>query len=141
MKEGVKLIPGYSLRVVADSKGGFCARLVSESAPDLHRGLGPGRDQRDETKIGAVLRLARELRNHGDVHDRRIADAIDREVNRGLVTGKSAPRFTVHLHFESRGVKSSFQTLTGLSKSQAQKLAAEQRREPGGVARVVPETS
>src|SRR4029079_2003697 len=51
-----------------------------------------------------------------------------------------ASTYTVHGHLQRRdGRKEAFWTRTGLSKSAAQKLAAEQRRESGGVARIIPE--
>ncbi len=50
--------------------------------------------------------------------------------------------YTLHAHMVSRdGSKNSFWTRTGLTKRAAQKLASEQRKEPGGVARIVPEKS
>lgn len=49
-------------------------------------------------------------------------------------------KYTVHGHFVRKdGTQDRFWTRTGLTKSAAQKLAAEQRRE-GGVARVVPDS-
>jgi hypothetical protein len=79
--EYVALIPGYSLRVVSDPKGGYRARLVSDAAGIII-------EPHDETKIGAVVRLARELREQGrDATDRQIADAIDREIKRSSVSG------------------------------------------------------
>ena len=55
-------------------------------------------------------------------------------------TKKSAGTYTVHGHMQRRdGRQEAFWTRTGLSKSAADKLAREQRRESGGVARVVAE--
>ena len=48
-------------------------------------------------------------------------------------------KYTVQAHFvRPDGSKDSFSTQTGLTKSAAQKLAAEHRRD-GGIAKVVPE--
>ena len=48
--------------------------------------------------------------------------------------------YTVHGHIKRRdGRQEALWTRTGLSKSQAQKLAKEQRSESGGVAKIVPE--
>ena len=51
-----------------------------------------------------------------------------------------ARTYTVHGHFKRRdGSQNAFWTRTGLSKSEADKLAKEQRAETGGVAKIVPE--
>lgn len=56
-----------------------------------------------------------------------------------VAVAETKKKYTVHGHsVRSDGSKDSFWTRTGLSKSQASKLAAEQRRE-GGVAKVVEE--
>jgi hypothetical protein len=67
----------YYLRVVSDPRGGFRARLSSE-------GVGTIMEPQDETKVGAVLRLVRELRSMGRSHDRDLADAIDRLLDKSL---------------------------------------------------------
>jgi hypothetical protein len=68
----------YYLRLVSDPHhGGFRARLSSD-------GIGTIMEPHDETKVGAVLRLVRELRSMGSSHDKDLADAIDRLLDKSL---------------------------------------------------------
>jgi hypothetical protein len=88
-----------------------------------------------------ALKLAKEQRTEPGG----VAEIVE-EKGPPPVYGKPGPTsgfsstYTVHGHFKDRdGTPSAFWTRTRLTKAQAQKLAKEQRAQPGGVAKIVEE--
>jgi hypothetical protein len=111
----------YIVRVVADSRGGFRAKLYSRAAVLAGSSEGPIMEPHAGDKISAVLQLIKELNMDFSTGDKEIARQIDKELEKSLLKAESGtpatPPATGLLKIGDSGLEKDFHKFEKLKKT------------------------